>query len=695
MRTDRMHGTSDPMARSTAVVTLLATLAALVTASGAAQGSWEFKVCAQPYDYPASSREQPGYENRIAEIIADELGAELVFEWTTFDAETFDQTLHAGTCDAVVGIGESVSGVMSTVPFLRAPYTFVTRAEDDLDITSLDDPLLTELVIGTYPTGVPSLALRNRGLQDDVREFAPVRSQEGFDRHAAILDALLAGEVDVAVVYGPAAAARAEAEPGLLRIAPVTPETDVGASILQMFRIWTIGVRPHDVVFRERLNAAMAARWDEIQAVIAEYGVHQLDIPRPPQASTDPPATRIGVVVPSETSRYHPLETVGEAGRLGAELAQNYVAREAERSNVPFEVLVASAPSDEAAVRAAERLAATEDVIALAGGFGRTQAEALARIAEDRDLVFFNIAANDDALRGEACSPAMFHIEASASMYADAAIAWYADQDLDDWYLVHEATEAGEMLAEHVRGALSIDPTAGSLVGSSAVEPDQFVYTTQVRAIHEASPDLVLVALEAEDLDLFYAQLSTRDFESVVTVIPDARAQTREFLYRYRQTTPAWAAAARPALWEATAAEGEAGDINDRYASRTGHPMEPTAWAAYAAVLFTFEAAAAGAADDARSLSDYLVHRQAASDADSGFDLGKGEDLSFREWDHQLRQPLYMVQVDPDASWGRNLSPRLALAQAAGVVPSTDGGADPGAALDHLGTGPDASRCEF
>lgn len=672
------------------LVQLVATLAVVVPISGMAQSGWEFRVCSQPYNYPASSHDNPGFENKIAQILADELGAELTYTWVTFDAETIELTLHAGECDAVIGIGEGVSGVESTVPFLRAPYTFVSRTEDNLEITSLDDPLLAELTVGTYPAGIPSLALRNRGLQDNVREYAPVASPAGFDRDRAVLDALIDGEIDVAIVYGPAAAARGELEPGLLHIVPVTPEMDFGTSLLQLFRIFTIGVRPHDVAFRERLDIALAARWEEIQAVIASYGVPQLDIIRPLVApEIEPGRIRIGVVVPSETAAFHRYETEGAAARRGAELAKNYIALQADRHDAPFQVLIASAPSDEAAVRAAERLAVTESIIALAGGFGRTQAEELSRIADERNLVFFNIAASDEALRGRLCSPSTFHVEASTSMYADAALLWFAERGLNDWYLVHEATEEGETFSEYVRMTLAAEIPDSRVLGTSAVEPGQLGYRSEIRAIRDAAPDVVLLHVGAADLIAFYGQFEGQVIGATVTNVPSVQAQTREFLYRLGQTAPTSATAPRPMLWEAGLVEGDAGSINEAYRSRTGELMEASAWAAYAAILLTFEAASAGAAADTGSLIEFLTNTNMT------FDLGKGVGLSFRHWDHQLRQPLYMVQVNPDAPWGRRASSRLEIAEVLGVIPDAQSSEGPDTGLDRLGIGPERSECAF
>lgn len=668
-------------------------MAALVVAlpmSGIAQERWVFKVCAQPYNYPASSRDRPGFENKIAEILADELGAELVFEWTIFSDAAIERTLHTGACDAIIGIGDGVTEVESTVPFLRVPYTFVSREEDSIEVVSLDDPLLAELTIGTYPGGIPSRALNNRGLQDNVREYAPVASPNGFDRDTAILNALIDGEVDVAIVFGLAAAARAEAEPGILRITPVSPELDAGTPFLQMFRTFTIGVRPYDVNLRERLDFSLAARWEEIQAVIASYGVHQLDITQPPVAPKSEPGTiSVGVVVPSETAAFHAYEVVGRAARRGAEFAENYVALRMDRLESQFRVVIASAPSDEAAVRAAERLAATEDVLALVGGFGRVQAEKLSQIAEERNLVFFNVGAADEVLRGRLCRRSTFHIEASTSMYADAAIAWFAARGKNEWYLLYEQTEDGEALAQHVRETLATVYPESSLVGETAVTPGQLVYVNEIKAIHDAAPDIVLVQLAADEKTIFFGQLERQGIRADVTIVPSVLNQSREFFYRLGQTAPNSSTSAWPALWEASVEEGEVGDINEAYTSRTGDPMEPSAWATYAAVLLTFEAASADAAGDAVSLIEFL------SDPEATFDLGKGDGVSFRQWDHQLRQPLYMVQTNPDASWGRRASSRRKIMEAVGIIPDASEGEDQYTLLDHLGMSRERSECQF
>ena len=683
-----------PLSTLPRTVTLSFTLVALLAWSAAAAsshaGQWELRVCAPHQSPPASSSDSGGFDNDIAAILADELGADLSFEWIITDRVGVQRSLHLGSCDVIVGIGESVTGVMSTVPYLRAPYVFVTRADRALDITSLDDPLLRELTIVTYPSGLPSVALDNRGIVDTVRELSPAATPEGLDRDTPVIDAVVSGEADVAIVYAAAAAARSVAEPGLLRIVPVTPELDFGATILPLYRTWTVGVRPHDEAFRDRINVALAVRWDEIVALIDSYGVPQLRVSRPPVPSErDGEVVRVGVIAPALTRQAHGMELIGEAARRGAVLAQNSIARTAERDEVGFEVLFASAPSFEATLRAADRLVALHGVQAIVGGFDDATAVALSERASAYGVPFFNTGSSLTALRNELCAPTTLHVEASAAMYLDAVVAGGAVPSDRDWFVVFEAGTSGDVLHERLATTLERLGDSGRVVGSARVEPRQFVFFDVLDQIRAADAGAVLVVLGTESTDQFLVQYEMMGLEASLGIVPTQFAQTRDVALRYRQSAPRSGAGARPALWDTTLESYGAADLNERYTSRNADPMESAAWSTYAAVMSVYAAARAGAAFDAEALVAFLT------DPATEIDLGKGPGTSFRAWDNQLRQPLYLVQVDPDASWGSAVSTRVALASVVGQVPELADGVDPRAVLDLLGDDETTSACTF
>lgn len=665
----------------------------LVTASWASASShigWELRVCAPLHSPPASSIDAPGFDNDIAAILADELGASLSFEWIALDRVGVQRSLHLGTCDVIVGIGESVTGVMSSVPYLRAPYVFVTRADRHIEIESLDDPTLRERIIATYPAGLPSIALGNRGIVENVREISPVTTPRGLDRDVAIIDAVVSGDVDVAIVYAAAVAARSVAEPGLFRVVPVTPELDFGATILPLYRTWTVGVRPHDEAFRDRINVALAARWDEIGELIASYGVPQLRVSRPPvPAERDAQVVRVGVIAPAQTRQAHGMELIGEAARRGAVLAQNSIARASDRDAVGFEVLFASAPSFEATVRAAERLISLHGVQAIVGGFDDATALALSQTASAGGVAFFNVGSSLNALRNELCQETTLHVEASATMYLDAVVASGVVPSGRDWFVVFEAGSSGDALVERLEFTLARLGDTGRVIGATRVEPRQFVFFDVLDQIRAAEAGAVLVVLGTESTDQFLVQYEMMGVDAAIAIIPTQFAQTRDVAVRYRQSAPGSGVAPRPALWDTTLERFGADDLNERYVSRNAEPMESASWATYAAVMSVYAAARAGAAFDAEALVAFLT------DPATEIDLGKGPGTSFRAWDNQLRQPLYLVQVDPDASWGSAVSTRVALASVVGQVPELGDGVDPRPLLDLLGDDETTTGCTF
>lgn len=670
---------------------LLTTLISLLVFSSAQASSptWEMRVCSPSYNPPAASDDQGGYDMEIAQLLAEELGAHVTYEWILLERVGVQNSLHLGHCDLIFGIGESVTGVVSSVPYLRAPYVFVTLSERNLAIASLDDPILQELTIATYPAGIPSVSLRNRGITENVREIAPVATPRGLDRDVAILEAVVRGEADVAIVYVGPAATVARENPGLLTLEPVTPELDFGANIIPLYRTFTIGVRPHDERFRDQINIALARRWDDIAAIFAAYQIPTMRISRPPvPAASDDPPVRIGLIAPARTRQAHGFEAIGEAQRLGAALAENSIARLSNRDDVRFEVHLATAPNQAAALRAADRLVQVHGVSALIGGFDEGSSAALHSFAQRNGLPFFNIGSADMALRNELCAPTTFHVEASSAMYLDALLASGVAPTGARWFVVYEAERADAAFLARFQAQLEALEGGGELVGSAVAEPRQFVYFAELNAIDASDADAVLLMLGTEATDQFLVQFGLLRSEAELFTLLPLAAQSREVMLRYSQSAATAGAQPRPTLWDpalsdvgGAATAGGAEDLNSRYSTRNALPMDPAAWASYAAVMSLFEATRAGAMASLADLSAFLT------DPEVALELGKEQPLSYRPWDQQLRQPLYLSRIVPGARWGSTAAAQIDLGEVIARAPGTE--------LDRLGDDADRSLCSF
>jgi hypothetical protein len=95
---------------------------------------------------------------------------------------------------------------------------------------------------------------------------------------------------------------------------------------------------------------------------------------------------------------------------------------------------------------------------------------------------------------------------------------------------------------------------------------------------------------------------------------------------------------ARAAAWDPTLAKYGADTLNRRFEARFSSPMTSEAWCGWMAVKVIWEASLRARSTDATTLARFLESNQAS------FDGHKGRALSFRTWDHQLRQPVYVAR---------------------------------------------------
>ena len=105
----------------------------------------KLRVCADPNNMPFSNQEQKGFENRIADLIAQDMGRQVEYFWFRQGEKFFRQTLNRGVCDVVMGVPIGFDDAATTRPYYRSTYVLLSRKGSGLDIKSLDDPRLHSL----------------------------------------------------------------------------------------------------------------------------------------------------------------------------------------------------------------------------------------------------------------------------------------------------------------------------------------------------------------------------------------------------------------------------------------------------------------------------------------------------------------------------------------------------------------------
>jgi mxaJ protein len=241
----------------------------------------ELRVCADPNNLPFSNAAGEGFENRIVELLARDLGAQVRYTWWAQRRGAVRNTLNAGECDVIPGTASSAGITGTTDPYYRSTYVFVSRADRRLGaLASLDDPRLRTLRIGVQLIGddgsnpPPAMSLARRGIVDNVRGFTVYGDYAEAAPQAAVIDAVVRGDVDVAVVWGPTAGYFAGRQPIPMNLTPVTPWLD-GPLSPMVFDI-SMGVRRDDRALRRELNRALERNRDAIARILHDYHVPQL-----------------------------------------------------------------------------------------------------------------------------------------------------------------------------------------------------------------------------------------------------------------------------------------------------------------------------------------------------------------------------------------------------------------------------------
>jgi mxaJ protein len=235
------------------------------------------RVAADPNNLPFTNERLEGFENRIAAVVARELGAEIQYFWRAQRRGFFRETLKEGRADIVMGVPKGFDLALTTDPYYRSTYVFVSRSDRKLDLQSLDSPVLKDLKIGVQLVGDDGVnppaahALARRGMIDNVVGFTVYGNYAEENPPARIVDAVARGDVDAAIVWGPLAGYFAKRSSVPLTVTPVSPEEDPPA-LRFAFNI-SFGVSRGSSEFCSELNAVLVRSQAEITRVLDEYGV--------------------------------------------------------------------------------------------------------------------------------------------------------------------------------------------------------------------------------------------------------------------------------------------------------------------------------------------------------------------------------------------------------------------------------------
>jgi quinoprotein dehydrogenase-associated probable ABC transporter substrate-binding protein len=232
------------------------------------------RVCSDPSNLPFSNDKAEGFENRIAEIVADEL--KVPVEYTLFPQAVgfIRRTLFAKACDVVIGYAQGDELVLNTNHYYKSVYAMVYRAGQGLDgVETIEDPRLKDKVVGIVAGTPPSDNMNKAGLMTKARPYRLMVDRRYDSPAEQMIADIRSGEVDAGILWGPIAGYFATRGGEKLVVAPLLKEA---TGPRMAYRI-TFGVRNGEDDWKRQLNEIIKKRQGDIDKVLLDYGVPLVD----------------------------------------------------------------------------------------------------------------------------------------------------------------------------------------------------------------------------------------------------------------------------------------------------------------------------------------------------------------------------------------------------------------------------------
>jgi quinoprotein dehydrogenase-associated probable ABC transporter substrate-binding protein len=231
------------------------------------------RVCGDPGNLPLSDINRAGFQNKVIELVAKEMGAEVNYFWRPYLMRGITrQTFDTNDCDLLLDMpATGFEGIITTNPVYKTTYVLAYRNDRGIDIDSLDDPDLKTLKIGVFQTSGLRTALTRRGIISNVSlhvlsHNADLKPEnQPYQQVQKVID----GQLDVAGVWGPFAGWLKTMKGAPLTIVPTNMWEE---DIPQEFEL-AIGLRRVDWVLKYKLDLALEARRVEIDKILRDYGV--------------------------------------------------------------------------------------------------------------------------------------------------------------------------------------------------------------------------------------------------------------------------------------------------------------------------------------------------------------------------------------------------------------------------------------
>jgi mxaJ protein len=254
----------------------------LLTLAGNAFATEPLRVCAGENDLPYSNKEGKGFENRLAEWIAADLGRPLRYVWWQDPRYFIRDQLDRGLCDVVMGVDTDDPRMLTTAPYYRSGYVFIHRTEEGVKVSDWDSPFLAQAKnIAFVPATPAETMLRKIGRYSDqfhylqsLVDFKSRRNQYVRYDPERLVQEVATKHADLAVLWGPQAGRYVKAAGGILMMEIIPDrQTRTGGERVPHHYSTSVGVRRGETGLLGAIDRVLKKRQKDIETLLQDEGV--------------------------------------------------------------------------------------------------------------------------------------------------------------------------------------------------------------------------------------------------------------------------------------------------------------------------------------------------------------------------------------------------------------------------------------
>ncbi len=374
------------------------------------------------------------------------------------------------------------------------------------------------------------------------------------------------------------------------------------------------------------VNAISPKRRKVLKQGASLAALASLPFPRLSTAQTDP--VKLGHLTP----RTGFLGQAGEQGYRAAQLAVDEANAAGGVLGRKIELIAEDSVNPATAVNKAQRMAERDKVVCLIGEVSSASALAIGEQALRYKIPFFNTGANSDTLRGEKCNRYMFHVEGCNTMYTKTIGTWLKEnnaiKDSRFYFLTADYAFGHDLFRVSSR---FIQDNGGTALANDMVPTNTADYSAYILKLRALKPDWVYLNLAGVDQTTFLKQY--REYNLPIPLTGGVMDTVQFWGAGLDNLSGHW-----QTLWyhglKVPAAQAFAKRFSDKY----GLPPDNQAWGDYVGVRIVLQTMAETKSTEAAKIIEHL-------EKGASFDLLKDRKGSFRKWDHQLLQEMYIVHV--------------------------------------------------